>query len=98
MKGWGVAASAIAVLGLAVGLYWAKTETARKRADVAALTRAVKDERAALRARRAEIANLESPARIDALRAENLELENGAESRVRDEDAIEQALPAPAQP
>jgi cell division protein FtsL len=85
----------LAVLALAIGLYWAKTETARKRADVAALERVVAQERAAVRARRAEIAHLESPARIDALAAEKLELEPGAESRARDESAIDSALPAP---
>ncbi|NWG54986.1 MAG: hypothetical protein HXY28_14840 [Hydrogenophilaceae bacterium] len=96
MSRWIAMVGAIAVLGLAVALYWAKTETARKRADVAALERAVVQERAVVRARRAEIAHLENPARVDALAAEKLELSPGAESRTRDERDIDAALPAPA--
>ncbi|MBI1188080.1 MAG: hypothetical protein GC206_12265 [Alphaproteobacteria bacterium] len=95
MSRWIAIVGAIAVLGLAVALYWAKTETARTRAEVAALERVVAQERATVRARRAEIAHLESPGRIDALAAEKLELEPGAESRARAEDAIDAVLPAP---
>ena len=88
-----VAVVIIAVL--AVGLYKAKTDAVQARAHVAALERSIADAQADMRALRAEIAHLESPARVEALAQSQLHLRPGGESAALPQSAIETRLPAP---
>jgi cell division protein FtsL len=87
--------AAVLILVLAVGLYKAKTDAARTEAHVRDLQGQIDDREAGLRALRAEIAHLESPARIEELAEDHLGVSVGSESAALPESAIAQRLPAP---
>lgn len=87
--------AAFLIVVLAVGLYKAKTDAAKLEAHVRALEQGILDSEAAMRALRAEIAHLESPARVEELAERHLGLVAGAESAALPEAAIERSLPAP---
>lgn len=89
-------AGALIVL-LAVGLYKAKTDAAKAEAHVRDLQAQVEESEADMRALRAEIAHLETPARVEALAERHLGLAVGSESAALPESAIDQRLPAPRQ-
>jgi len=89
------AIAALIVVALAVGLYKAKTDAARAEARVRDLQRQIEHSEADLRALRAEIAALESPARIEALAQDRLGVAAGGESAVLPESALQQRLPPP---
>jgi cell division protein FtsL len=96
MMRWFQIAAIAVILLLAAGLYKAKTDAESARARVAELTREVRDARAEVQALRAEAAHLESPAHVEALAKQKLELEFGVQAR-RDSD-IDRALPPPRSP
>jgi len=83
------------IVALAIGLYRAKTDAAKTEAHVLQLESQVAEREATLRALRAEIAHLESPARIEALAERHLGVTPGAETEAMPEAAIAQRLPAP---
>lgn len=85
--------AALIIAALAVGLYKAKTDAARTEAHVRDLQQQVEDSEADLRALRAEIAHLESPARIEALAQDHLGVAVGSESAVLPEREIARRLP-----
>ena len=91
-----VAVVVIAVL--VVGLYKAKTDAQQARARVALLEQNIADTQADMRALRAEIAHLESPARVEALAQSELHLQPGGSSAALPESAIDAHLPAPRAP
>lgn len=95
MKRLFYASAVILVIVLAVGLYKAKTDAAQARADVHALEQRIEDAQADLRALRAEIAQLESPGRVEELAEEHLGLEPAEGAAALPEDAIARNLPAP---
>ena len=80
---------------LAIGLYRAKTDAAKTQAHVDQLQSDIAESEAALRALRAEIARLESPARIEALAERHLGVTPGEEAAALPESAIDARLPAP---
>ncbi len=90
---YGVAA--LIIIALVVGLYKAKTDAARTEAHVRQLERQIEESEASLRALRAEIAHLESPARIENLAQDHLGVTAGSGGAALPESAIEQRLPAP---
>jgi cell division protein FtsL len=90
--------AAVLIAALAIGLYRAKSEAARTEAHVRELQTQVEEREAALRALRAEIAHLESPARIEAMAEDHLGVVVGSEAPALPEAAIDQRLPAPRQP
>jgi hypothetical protein len=81
LKRWGQLAAAVLIVVLAVGLYRAKSDAAKTEADVRRLN--------------GEIAELESPARIERLNEEQLGLTVGSESAALPESALADRLPAP---
>jgi cell division protein FtsL len=83
---------------LAIGLYKAKTDAAQARAHVAQLEHEIADAQADMRALRADIAHLESPARVEQLAQSQLHLRPGGESAALPESAIDSHLPAPQAP
>jgi len=89
------AVAALIIVALVIGLYKAKTDAARTEANVRALQEQIEQSEADLRALRAEIAGLESPARIEALAEDRLGVVVGSERGALPETAIEQRLPAP---
>mgnify|MGYP002624209730 FL=1 len=89
------AVAVVIIAALAVGLYKAKTDAARTETHVRQLQRQIEDSEADLRALRAEIANLESPARIESLAESHLGVAPGSESVALPESQIGQRLPAP---
>jgi cell division protein FtsL len=95
MKRWLHAIAVVIIVVLAVGLYKAKTDASKAAAHVRELETQIGDAQSDLRALRAEIAHLESPARVEALADRHLELERGRQSTALPESAIEDALPAP---
>ena len=90
--------AAILVIALAIGLYKAKSDAAKAQAHVRALQTEIEDGEAGLRALRAEIARLESPARVEALAERELGMNVGSESAALPAAAIAQTLPAPRRP
>jgi cell division protein FtsL len=90
MKRW---LALLVFVALAAGLYKAKTDAVKKRAEIARLEQEVREERAALRTLRAEIAHLENPARVESLAKENLDLQVDIGSRPRPASAIGSDLP-----
>ncbi len=87
-------AAAVALL-LAVGLYKSKTEADAARANVARLHAEVAAAADEIRLLKAEVAHLESPARIEALARAKLGLAPAALSQHRTLDHLERALPPP---
>jgi cell division protein FtsL len=98
MRRWLTLFAVAVIIVLAAGLYKAKTEAQKARARATELVREVKEERAAVQALRAEIAHLESPARVEALAKKNLDLEiGGADPLRRPQTEMEADLPPPAE-
>lgn len=95
MRRWLPYLAVALILALTAALYKSKTDAQKTRGHIAELTEELKEDRADVRALRAEVAHLESPARIEELAKENLELRTGAEARRRAPDAMDEALPAP---
>lgn len=89
--------AALIIVALAIGLYRAKSDAAKTEAHVRDLHRQIEEREADLRALRSEIAQLESPARIESLAEEELGLEVGGESAALPEAAISR-LPPPRAP
>lgn len=87
--------AALIIVVLIIGLYKAKTDAARTEAHVRQLETQVDTAEADLRALRAEIAHLESPARVEALAESQLGLDIGAEGRALPESELDRRLPAP---
>lgn len=85
----------VLVIVLVIGLYKAKSDAAQAQQHVRDLQTEVEDGEADLRALRAEIAHLESPARVEALAERELGMTVGSESAALPEAAIGQRLPAP---
>jgi cell division protein FtsL len=85
----------VLIIALAVGLYKAKTDAARTETHVRQLQSQIDEREADLRALRAEIAHLESPARVEALAEQHLGASVGSESAALPETAIASRLPAP---
>jgi cell division protein FtsL len=90
--------AALIIAALAIGLYRAKSDASKTEAHVRGLERQIEEREADLRALRAEIAQLESPARIERLAEDQLGLEAGRESAALPEAAISQRLPPPRPP
>lgn len=88
-------AAAVLILALAVGLYRAKTDAGAARARVRDLQTNITETRADIRELKAEIAHLETPARVEALAKQELKMEPGREARALPERALDEALPAP---
>ena len=89
------AAAAVVVVLLAVGLYRAKSEAARTEAHVRLMRAEISARQAHVRELHADIAELESPANIEALAEERLELVVGRESAALPEATMNDALPPP---
>ncbi len=89
------AIAVVIIVALAVGLYKAKTDAARTEAHVRELQQQIERSEADLRALRAEIAELESPSRIEALAQDRLGAVAGSESAALPESALAERLPAP---
>lgn len=85
----------VVALALAIGLYRAKTEADSARARVAELERQVDAARDEVKALAAEVAVLESPARIEELAKRRLNLAPGAAGQPRPASEIASTLPAP---
>ena len=92
---WLQIGAAVLVVALAIGLYKAKTDAARTQSHVRQLERLIEEREADLRALRAEIAHLESPARVEQLAEDHLGAVVGSEGAALPESAIDQRLPAP---
>ncbi len=91
--------AAVLIIGaLAVGLYRAKSDAARTEAHVRQLQTQIEESEADLRALRAEIAHLESPARIEDLAEDHLGVVPGSASRALPATQIDDRLPAPRPP
>lgn len=87
--------AALIIVALAIGLYRAKSDAAKTEAHVRELQRQIEEREADLRALRSEIAQLESPARIEDLAERELGLVVGGESAALPESAIANRLPPP---
>jgi cell division protein FtsL len=92
------AVAALIIVALVIGLYKAKTDAARTEAHVRQLQHQIDESEADLRALRAEIAQLESPARIEALAEDHLGVTVGSEGQALPESALKQRLPPPRAP
>jgi cell division protein FtsL len=90
--------AAILIVVLAIGLYKAKSDAAQAQAHVRDLQTKIEDAEADMRALRAEIAHLESPARVESLAERHLGVSAGSASAALPEAAIDQRLPAPRAP
>lgn len=88
----------VLIVVLVVGLYKAKSDAAKAQAHVRDLQGQIESTEADMRALRAEIAHLESPARVEALARRELNADVGSESAALPENAIDQHLPAPRAP
>jgi len=86
----------VIIIVLAVGLYKAKTDAAKTEAHVRQLESQITDAEADMRALRAEIAHLESPARIENLAEQHLGLNEAPQPLP--ESAMDARLPAPREP
>jgi cell division protein FtsL len=87
--------AALIIVALAIGLYRAKSDAAKTEAHVRDLQMQIDEREADLRALRSEIAQLESPARVERLAEEELGLVIGRESAALPEASIAQRLPPP---
>ena len=83
----------VLIIVLAVGLYKAKTDASKTQARVHALESQIAEHESSMRALRAEIATLDSPARIEALAQRHLGARTGDESAALPETAIDAHLP-----
>jgi cell division protein FtsL len=92
------AVAGLIIVALAIGLYKAKTDAARTEANVRDLQQQIEQSQADLRALRAEIAELESPARIEALAEDRLGVVVGSEGAAMPESALSERLPPPQRP
>lgn len=90
--------AAVLIVLLAVGLYKAKSDASKAQAHVRDLQGQIEDTEADMRALRAEIAHLESPARVQDLAERELGVHVGSESTALPESAINERLPAPRSP
>jgi cell division protein FtsL len=88
-------AAAVLIVVLAIGLYKAKTDAARTENHVRELQSQIDEREADMRALRAEIAHLESPARVETLAEQHLGSTTGASSAALPESALDSKLPAP---
>lgn len=88
----------VLIVVLAVGLYKAKSDASKAQAHVRDLQTQISDTEADMRALRAEIAHLESPARVEDLAERELGVRVGSESTALPEAQIDQILPAPRAP
>jgi cell division protein FtsL len=95
VKKWPAILAAIIVVLLAVGVYKAKSDAAKARADVRQLEESVADKQADIRALRAEIAERESPGEIEHLAREHLGVTPGQGPQAMPERDLERRLPAP---
>ena len=80
-------------VALTVTLYFVKTHAQSAKRDVEDLTRAIADEEAAVRVLRAELAYLESPARLSELNEAYLRLSPVLPERERSAEDIEVLFP-----
>lgn len=87
--------AAVLIVVLAIGLYKAKSDASQAQEHVRTLQTQIDDTEADLRALRAEIAHLESPARVENLAERHLGVSVGSESAALPETQIDQRLPAP---
>ena len=90
--------AAVLIVLLAVGLYKAKSDASKAQAHVRDLQNQIGDTEADMRALRAEIAHLESPARVQDLAERELGVHVGSESTALPESQINERLPAPRSP
>lgn len=86
-------AAAVLVAILAIGLYKAKTDAGQTEAHVLELRTRIADAEADMRALRAEIARVESPANVAAMAESHLGLGVGRQSVGLPETAIDNRLP-----
>jgi cell division protein FtsL len=93
MRFFNLAAFVLAI-ALAIGLYRAKTEADAARARVVELERQVESAQAELKTLAAEVAVLESPARIEALAKDKLRLTPAAPTQIRESEELTRTLPA----
>ena len=87
--------AAILVVVLVVGLYKAKTDASRAAAHVRELQHQIGETESSDRALRAEIAHLESPAHVERLAREHLDVTPGAQSAALPQADIARRLPPP---
>ena len=87
--------AAILVVVLVVGLYKAKSDASRADAHVRQLHQTIAETEASNRALNAEIAHLESPAHVEQLAQEHLDVAPGAQSAALPERTMANRLPAP---
>ena len=87
--------AAILVVVLVVGLYKAKSDASRAEAHVRQLHQTIAETEASNRALNAEIAHLESPAHVEQLAQEHLDVAPGAQSAALLENTMANRLPAP---
>jgi len=91
-------AAAVLIVALVVGLYRSKTDASAARQRVNALETEISETEADIRALRAEVAHLETPARVEALARRELKMEPAGGVRALPERAIDRTLPAPQAP
>ncbi|MBC7768275.1 MAG: hypothetical protein H7124_05770 [Phycisphaerales bacterium] len=91
-------AAAVLVVVLAVGLYRAKSDASRTHAHVLELQNEIQEREATLRELRAEIAERESPANVEALAEDRLGVGPGSGAATLPEAEIARRLPAPQRP
>lgn len=88
-------AAAVLIVALIVGLYRSKTDASAARQRVQTLETEISETESDIRALRAEVAHLESPARVEALARRELKMEPAGGTRALPERAIDRTLPAP---
>ena len=94
IRGLQIVAAILAVV-LVVGLYKAKSDASRAEAHVRQLHQTIAETEASNRALNAEIAHLESPAHVEQLAQEHLNVAPGAQSAALPENTMANRLPAP---
>jgi cell division protein FtsL len=87
--------AAILAVVLVVGLYKAKSDASRAQSHVRQLQRDIAETEASDRALRADIAHLESPAHVEELARQHLDVAPGGQSAALPERAMANRLPAP---
>lgn len=90
-------AAGILVVVLVVGLYKAKSDASKAEAHVRQLHREISETEASNRALNAEIAHLESPAHVQELAQQHLDVTPGGQSAALPESSMASRLPAPRQ-
>jgi cell division protein FtsL len=85
----------IVVVVLVVGLYKAKSDASNAEAHVRQLHQQIGETEASNRALNAEIAHLESPAHVQELAQQHLDVTPGAQSAALPENSMSSRLPAP---